>query len=87
MCAGPFVLTTFYRKKITTRRELDLRFESLVNTEGFQTACPSVPLLPLFESLVNTEGFQTIVIIHNHHIWFESLVNTEGFQTVFKRQE
>ena len=37
MCVGPFVLTTFYRKKITTRRELDLRFESLVNTEGFQT--------------------------------------------------
>ena len=36
-------------------------FESLVNTEGFQTAKPdSLPDFE-FESLVNTEGFQTTI--------------------------
>ena len=59
MCAGPCVLTTFYRKKITTRREPDLRFESLVNTEGFQTQIQTDAQECEFESLVNTEGFQT----------------------------
>ena len=82
MCAGPFVLTTFYRKKITTRRELDLRFESLVNTEGFQTQAVWKMTAEAFESLVNTEGFQTTQESRNKYFKFESLVNTEGFQTV-----
>ena len=34
-------------------------FESLVNTEGFQTEARSERSKELFESLVNTEGFQT----------------------------
>ena len=34
-------------------------FESLVNTEGFQTPFPPILILSSFESLVNTEGFQT----------------------------
>ena len=34
-------------------------FESLVNTEGFQTGVPCVVPSAWFESLVNTEGFQT----------------------------
>ena len=38
---------------------LCLRFESLVNTEGIQTAVNSSVFLFLFESLVNTEGIQT----------------------------
>ena len=56
-------------------------FESLVNTEGFQT----IPLLQspkeAFESLVNTEGFQTAKPDSLPDFEFESLVNTEGFQT------
>ena len=34
-------------------------FESLVNTEGFQTGQRNGKLRRKFESLVNTEGFQT----------------------------
>ena len=34
-------------------------FESLVNTEGFQTWIWSYINISVFESLVNTEGFQT----------------------------
>ena len=34
-------------------------FESLVNTEGFQTASDCFYVHAWFESLVNTEGFQT----------------------------
>ena len=37
------------------------RFESLVNTEGFQTAQQLKERIPEFESLVNTEEFQTII--------------------------
>ena len=36
-------------------------FESLVNTEGFQTYIAGVRRKNQFESLVNTEGFQTHV--------------------------
>ena len=36
-------------------------FESLVNTEGFQTAVPARNQTSKFESLVNTEGFQTTI--------------------------
>ena len=36
-----------------------MQFESLVNTEGFQTAYKFKSFNPPFESLVNTEGFQT----------------------------
>ena len=40
-------------------RGVHWQFESLVNTEGFQTAyTPNYGKLA-FESLVNTEGFQT----------------------------
>ena len=35
------------------------KFESLVNTEGFQTAKMVGASPDSFESLVNTEGFQT----------------------------
>ena len=35
-------------------------FESLVNTEGFQTHSKTLRTINLFESLVNTEGFQTM---------------------------
>ena len=35
------------------------QFESLVNTEGFQTLCCLQGSYLMFESLVNTEGFQT----------------------------
>ena len=35
------------------------QFESLVNTEGFQTVDNKMTANPGFESLVNTEGFQT----------------------------
>ena len=56
-------------------------FESLVNTEGFQTGTASFTPTFLFESLVNTEGFQTVKE-PVEAVWeFESLVNTEGFQT------
>ena len=34
-------------------------FESLVNTEGFQTCYRVTNEELMFESLVNTEGFQT----------------------------
>ena len=34
-------------------------FESLVNTEGFQTYTNICVIACKFESLVNTEGFQT----------------------------
>ena len=81
MCAGPCVLTTFYRKKITTRREPDLRFESLVNTEGIQTRDYDFIRFRMFESLVNTEGIQTIPPPSSNRPTFESLVNTEGIQT------
>ena len=37
-------------------------FESLVNTEGFQTERLSAHLPFTFESLVNTEGFQTLLL-------------------------
>ena len=56
-------------------------FESLVNTEGFQTCCKRCYQQGKFESLVNTEGFQTVVRLNRKDIEFESLVNTEGFQT------
>ena len=56
-------------------------FESLVNTEGFQTVRYAECKLCLFESLVNTEGFQTWVSGYTLAYRFESLVNTEGFQT------
>ena len=56
-------------------------FESLVNTEGFQTLKSWFSLLLLFESLVNTEGFQTARYGCIIRYGFESLVNTEGFQT------
>ena len=36
-----------------------LLFESLVNTEGFQTIKKGAAHTIWFESLVNTEGFQT----------------------------
>ena len=55
-------------------------FESLVNTEGFQTETDSNRHSRLFESLVNTEGFQTDFTQIFICIQFESLVNTEGFQ-------
>ena len=58
-----------------------MRFESLVNTEGFQTATAKVVDYDSFESLVNTEGFQTQYKIILLIFSFESLVNTEGFQT------
>ena len=35
------------------------KFESLVNTEGFQTTGSNNRANDMFESLVNTEGFQT----------------------------
>ena len=59
-----------------------MRFESLVNTEGFQTkrSCSSDDWV--FESLVNTEGFQTQIQTDAQECEFESLVNTEGFQTI-----
>ena len=56
-------------------------FESLVNTEGFQTNTQENSLETWFESLVNTEGFQTIWLLKRLKDRFESLVNTEGFQT------
>ena len=56
-------------------------FESLVNTEGFQTAVPARNQTSKFESLVNTEGFQTSRLRNSTPDRFESLVNTEGFQT------
>ena len=56
-------------------------FESLVNTEGFQTGQLTLPTAKAFESLVNTEGFQTLRRIVRDWLQFESLVNTEGFQT------
>ena len=59
-------------------------FESLVNTEGFQTCCKRCYQQGKFESLVNTEGFQTVVRLNRKDIEFESLVNTEGFQTTRK---
>ena len=37
----------------------NLKFESLVNTEGFQTGFIELDHRDEFESLVNTEGFQT----------------------------
>ena len=40
----------------------DMQFESLVNTEGFQTTYRNYPISGQFESLVNTEGFQTSVV-------------------------
>ena len=36
-------------------------FESLVNTEGFQTRFIFLVRKLRFESLVNTEGFQTVL--------------------------
>ncbi len=36
-----------------------MEFESLVNTEGFQTGWNACLREIVFESLVNTEGFQT----------------------------
>ena len=39
-------------------------FESLVNTEGFQTEAEDVIAALKFESLVNTEGFQTMLLIN-----------------------
>ena len=57
------------------------RFESLVNTEGFQTDDHRSRVDRKFESLVNTEGFQTHTMPKRSKRWFESLVNTEGFQT------
>ena len=56
-------------------------FESLVNTEGFQTCSIASKHSIVFESLVNTEGFQTRNTVIPHGCEFESLVNTEGFQT------
>ena len=38
------------------------QFESLVNTEGFQTSPVKKLRRSWFESLVNTEGFQTCEI-------------------------
>ena len=57
-------------------------FESLVNTEGFQTGRSGELVWRKFESLVNTEGFQTDCTIACQLLTFESLVNTEGFQTM-----
>ena len=58
-----------------------LKFESLVNTEGFKT--DTLVSLPgkVFESLVNTEGFKTAQFPQMIPREFESLVNTEGFKT------
>ena len=39
-----------------------LQFESLVNTEGFQTKVAVINYESTFESLVNTEGFQTKIV-------------------------
>ena len=58
-----------------------LQFESLVNTEGFQTVQSGLAQITSFESLVNTEGFQTLPKPRVQKLVFESLVNTEGFQT------
>ena len=52
-------------------------FESLVNTEGFQTALVISWRVIKFESLVNTEGFQTQIQTDAQECEFESLVNTE----------
>ena len=57
------------------------KFESLVNTEGFQTKVHVYIWQLPFESLVNTEGFQTKSDSACADDQFESLVNTEGFQT------
>ena len=57
------------------------KFESLVNTEGFQTIRRDESNPISFESLVNTEGFQTRGICPCIRTSFESFVNTEGFQT------
>ena len=57
-------------------------FESLVNTEGFQTDFTQIFICIQFESLVNTEGFQTAASCRLSPTPFESLVNTEGFQTI-----
>ena len=57
-------------------------FESLVNTEGFQTETVRRTAGNPFESLVNTEGFQTAGTEIQRKRRFESLVNTEGFQTI-----
>ena len=43
-------------------------FESLVNTEGFQTRDSDVVVCKSFESLVNTEGFQTNVCDFSHEM-------------------
>ena len=60
---------------------ISVSFESLVNTEGFQTVHMGEIRGRPFESLVNTEGFQTGEVKTQTCMKFESLVNTEGFQT------
>ena len=65
-------------------RTNNVRFESLVNTEGFQTGQRNGKLRRKFESLVNTEGFQTDQLVSVFCEVFESLVNTEGFQTAYR---
>ena len=59
-----------------------MRFESLVNTEGFKTKKTVKLIHSEFESLVNTEGFKTQKPCTVRGCEFESLVNTEGFKTV-----
>ena len=60
-----------------------MRFESLVNTEGFKTGHKGYVEQYLFESLVNTEGFKTVGSKSYFRSKFESLVNTEGFKTTY----
>ena len=60
---------------------MNLRFESFVNSEEYQTKKVYLISLQLFESFVNSEEYQTVAVIESKSVAFESFVNSEEYQT------
>ena len=59
----------------------DLRFESSVNPEGYETKLIGVIASVEFESSVNPEGYETMQDLLLAVKMFESSVNPEGYET------
>ena len=68
-------------RNMFTRWELDLRFESSVNSYDSQTLFSWKLLGFVFESSVNSYDSQTIVLNVNFALKFESSVNSYDSQT------
>ena len=70
-------------KPLSATITAEVKFESFVNSEEYQTYQNLQSELIKFESFVNSEEYQTNLIYLITSNMFESFVNSEEYQTLF----